>query len=137
MKVQIGKYRKNRKQKVEIEPFDTWNLDHTLSLIIWPSLVQLKETGHGIFWVDQKDLPENLQYIFPEDPSDYNERQEKQRITQYEWVMDEMIWAMSQIANDIPDEPRFTDNKTAFKKYHERIQNGCELFGKYFRNLWD
>ena len=137
MKVQIGKHRKNRKQKVEIEPFDTWNLDHTLSLIIWPSLVQLKETGHGIFWVDQKDLPENLQYIFPEDPSDYNDLQEKQRITQYEWVMDEMIWAMSQIANETPDEPMVTNNKKAFIKYHERVQNGCVLFGKYFRNLWD
>lgn len=137
MKVQLGKHRKNRKQKVEIEPFDTWNLDHTLSLIIWPSLVQLKETGHGIFWVDQKDLPENLQYIFPEDPSDYNARQEKQRITQYEWVMDEMIWAMAQIANETPDEPEFAKNEKIHRKYHERIQHGCELFGKYFRNLWD
>lgn len=137
MKVQLGKYRKNRKQQVVIEPFDTWNLDHTLSLIIWPALIQLKETGQGIFWVEQKDLPEDLQYVFPKDPSDYNERQEKQRIIQYEWVMDEMIWAMSQIANDTPDEPDFSDNTKAYKNYHNRIQYGCELFGKYFRNLWD
>ena len=136
MKVQLGTYRKNRKQKVEIEKFDTWNLDHTLSLIIWPALVQFKETTHGIFWIDQKDLPDELQYVFPEDPSDYTEPQEKQRVKQYEWVMDEMIWAMSQIANDSQDEPDI-ENRKAWQKYHDRINNGCALFGKYFRNLWD
>lgn len=137
MKVQLGTYRKNRKQQVVIEKFDTWNLDHTLSLIIWPALVQFKETTHGIFWIDQTDLPEELQYVFPDDPNDYTKVQEKQRIKQYEWVIDEMIWSMAQIANETPDEPDFSKDKKAFERYHNRIQNGCELFGKYFRNLWD
>jgi len=32
-----------RKIKIQIDPYDTWSMDHTLSLIIIPMLKQLKE----------------------------------------------------------------------------------------------
>ena len=44
MKVRIGPYRKNRATRVEIEPHDTWSMDHTLAMIIHPMLIQLKAT---------------------------------------------------------------------------------------------
>ena len=47
MKVRLGPPRKNRAEHVHIDHFDVWSLDHTLSRIIHPALVRLKETKHG------------------------------------------------------------------------------------------
>ena len=33
---------------VQIDRFDTWSTDHTLATIIYPALIQLKQTKQGI-----------------------------------------------------------------------------------------
>lgn len=127
MKVRIGPYRKNRAQRVEIEPFDTWNMDHTLALIIHPMLVQLKATTHG--------YPSNL--------------------TEERWnkILDEIIWAFEQkMDEDWTDQyygPLVDDSKgfmgqdfewvdqDGLKKHQERMTQGFRLFGRYYENLWD
>ena len=43
MKVEIGPYEENRKVNVQIDEYDLWNLDHTLALIILPSLKAYKK----------------------------------------------------------------------------------------------
>jgi hypothetical protein len=51
MKINIGKYPKKgtrRKINVQVDRFDTWGLDHTLATIIYPALIQLKQTKQGI-----------------------------------------------------------------------------------------
>jgi len=50
-----------------------------------------------------------------------------------EWhkVIDKMIFAMKWIATDDKRIELPTD------KQEKEIQEGCELFGKYFRDLWD
>ena len=54
MKVYIGRYPKDhtkeRKVRVEINDYDTWNLDHTLAQVIYPALVKFKEDNHHIFY---------------------------------------------------------------------------------------
>jgi hypothetical protein len=53
MKVELGPYpsindlEKERVIKIEIEKFDTWNLDHTLALIILPCLQQFRKQDIG------------------------------------------------------------------------------------------
>lgn len=135
-----------RRIKVKYHNYDTWSLDSTLSLIILPGLQQLKATQHG--------YPSGL--------------------TQEEWdnILDEMIFAFNEIANDHPGAEAFysgvsdhvwvkcdIDGKEnpegmysrmdegpnhtfrvdfeGRKAYDDRIQNGLELFGKYYQNLWD
>ena len=135
-----------RRIKVKYHNYDTWSLDSTLSLIILPGIKQLKATQHG--------YPSGL--------------------TQEEWdnILDEMIFAFSEIANDNPGAEAFysgvSDHKwvkcdakgnddpdgpyrrmdegpnhtfrvdfEGRKAYDDRIQNGLELFGKYYQNLWD
>ena len=59
MKVSIGRYPKNgndQKVKVQIDKWDTWNMDCTLAHIIHPMLVQLKATKHGAPNVDDCDV---------------------------------------------------------------------------------
>lgn len=140
MKVHIGPYRKNRKVSVRIDKYDTWNMDCTLAMIIHPMLVQLKATKHGSPYIEIKDLPEHLRELDGEDAVH----------VQWDWVLDEMIWAFEQIANSWEDaafenseeiQTLFKSNRdewfTKIKEHEARIANGTRLFGVYFRGLWD
>jgi hypothetical protein len=155
----FNKFLGNRKVEIKYDSYDTWSLDHTLSLIILPGLKQLKATNHGYSSVDNEDLPTAC----------LKDASGEER---WEWVMDEMIWAFDEIANDYPGKDAFYSgnrdviwtkvdingdedpegtysrmdkgpNDTFYldfegqKKYDDRIQRGLILFGKYYRNLWD
>jgi hypothetical protein len=120
MKVRIGPYRKNRATRVEIEPHDTWSMDHTLAMIIHPMLVQLKATQHG-------------------HPAD---------LTEQEWdeILDEMIWAFEHKSKEIDAVDMCVDKcvnygdpvcMACLKETQERLTNAFALFGKYYENLWD
>jgi len=76
MKIDIPHYeeREQAGMQITIHSWDTWNMDHTLALIIHPMLIQLKKTKHG--------YPAHL--------------------TEERWdeIMDEMIWAFEQKTNE-------------------------------------
>jgi len=167
MKVRIGRYPKNgdRHINIEIEYFDTWSLDHTLALIILPSLIQLKNAKHGI--------PNSFATVGGEDwdnqdSFDFYKESNKDAWAECEkrWdeVLDKMIWSFQQIAIDDyndkyfhgkavydfvkvkghplhtmvdtnPDEHWVDTN--GLNEHEARIQEGLELFGKYYRSLWD
>lgn len=105
----------NPKQKisVRIDDHDTWSMDHTLAPIIYPMLVQLKETQHG--------HPNGL--------------------TEQEWdaILDEMIWAFGQKArlDDWMDDYDYSWSSEEAKAHQLRMTNGFRLFGEYYENLWD
>ena len=178
MKVNIGKYYKNnpdRRINIDIERFDTWGLDHTLSLIILPALIQLKETKQGVphdfanaggeDYIDQDSFD-----FYKETHNDaFNEK-----IKEWDEILDKMIWSFQQLALEDYDQ-QYHHGKAKYdfvktdKQFHnpmtgnledtfqmvdqnpnehwydyvghqmheERIQEGLELFGKYFRHLWD
>lgn len=164
MKVYIGRYRKDdkpRKIDIRIDKWDTWGMDNTLALIIHPMLIQLKATKHGSPSVDDEDVPEELRSTAAPKPEQEWETDDKFH-QRWEWVMDEMIFAMKEIAEDHKGEDEFWKDygeiqleeradesvemkwkrepvydKEGLDKYHERVQRGCVLFGKYFQNLWD
>jgi hypothetical protein len=119
-------FNKNQKRKIEIkiDPWDTWNMDHTLAHIIYPMLVQLKETSHGAFSVENDDVPVNLHCV---EQDDYGT--DKYYFLRYQYILDEMIWTFDKIRND---EYRFD-----FTTEMYRIKNGLRLFGKYYLGLWD
>ena len=50
MKITMGKFLKSGERKIDIkiDNFDTWNLDHTMAMILYPALLQLKEIKHGL-----------------------------------------------------------------------------------------
>ena len=178
MKAKIGKFYKgkpDRKININIENFDTWNLDHTLALIILPALIQLKETKHGI--------PANFAEVGGEDYSDqdsfdfYKETHNEsfnEKVKEWNEVLDKMIWSFQQIALEDYDEQYHhgkaeydwvkTDKQfpnpisgkiedtyqmvdknpnehwydhVGHQLHEQRIQEGLELFGKYYRSLWD
>lgn len=131
MKVDISEFFKNKPRKVKVDLIedDVWNLDQTLAHIVHPPIILLKEKKQGIFAVDYKDVPAKLSKSYnPNDGTWYNE-------AACNYVFYEIIWAMSQIKDDIC----VYDGKATleeYEKHEKRVQNGCELFGKYFRDLW-
>ena len=123
MKIRIGPYRAKKPQKIDIhiDKWDTWGMDTTLALIIVPMLKQLKATKHGI-------------------PSDFVEEGEDWTISEAKWnfVLDKMIWSFEQLINSDNEEVFHPfRNRDAYYAYNEHIQEGLDLFGKYYRSLWD
>jgi hypothetical protein len=124
--------------QVQIDPWDTWSMDVTLSHIILPMLRQLKETAHGAPLVDDDDVPEELRSTKKEGDDG--------TFARWNYVMDEMIYAFESISNDDFDsqfwsgsvsEGTFKVDVPAMEVAHARISKGTALFGKYYRGLWD
>jgi hypothetical protein len=116
--------RKTRKIKVKLDHYDTWSLDDTLAHIILPALKQFKldQTGHpcGI-------LPDPNGETETGNPCG-NCGCEK------EWniILDKMIYSFEHIVDD-----RILVYTTEeYKESQKKIQEGLELFGKYFQTLW-
>ena len=132
-----------RKVEVRIDPYDTWSMDHTLGLIIVPMLKQLKATKHGSPFVADEDVPEELRspmgYLATED-YDVDDNYHKR----WDWVMDEMIWAFEQTIDETSDDHFFDRSvepyvydKDGHRAHMQRVDNGIQLFGKYYQGLWD
>ena len=132
--------RKERKVKIRIDRYDTWDMDDILAPIILPMLKQLKETKHGAPAVEFKDVPEELHppegqtsklYTHGETDDNYFKR--------WDYVLDEMIWAFEQkCRDDWMEDYHYNKWDTDGANAHQaRMSNGFRLFGKYYESLWD
>lgn len=118
--------KKKRKIKIRLHPYDIWNLDETLSIIILPLLKQLKAAKHGSPQVDLTDVPEHLQYTastdaaFKQIPFDFYdddtaEEQYPSLHDRWEWVLDEIIWTFEQLQPDANWEDQYSSGEIDFK----------------------
>ena len=143
--------KRQRKIKIKLHPYDTWNMDSTLALIMVPLLKQLKETSHSLGSIHPDDCPPELRGDFKEDDHDSWYSQDR-----WNWFMDELIWTFTQLDPRTDGESQFYDHSEVNEKdslskqfkaikfdregldaYNARIDNGLRLFGKYYRTLWD
>jgi hypothetical protein len=135
-----------RVEYVKIDRWDTWSMDTTLAQIILPMLKQLKATKHGVpgQFVHHVDKRTGKEISYGRAEREWNK------------TLDKMIWSFEQILDENNDEQFWSGehaeglapwddgwmgtrklNTTALKKHEDKIQEGFELFGKYYRNLWD
>ena len=159
MKINIGPYQESeehdpnfeRQVEIEIDYYDTWNMDNTLALIILPMLKQLKETKHGVPCC----MP-----AYDDDQYGDSEKTLEKASEQWNEIMDKMIWSFEQLCSDDWGESQFWIEKPklrtktvngdtsvwkqagncdyeGLKAHNDRIQEGLDLFGKHFRSLWD
>lgn len=149
--------RRKRKIKVRVDYWDVWGADHTLAVIILPTLRRLKTDKHGSPFVNIEDVPEHLRPTDLAGPNNgYTDNTIHER---WNWVLDEMIWAFEQIVDE-DHESKFYDHSAAHKyekenpndlmgrldlikvdresldAHYKRITRGTTLFGKYYRALW-
>jgi hypothetical protein len=161
MKVNIGKFPKNGYQKisVEIERHDTWNMAYTLAYIIYPMLLKLKEEKQGIpnefANAGGEKYLDQMSFDFYEESHDWAF---EEKCKQWDIVLDKMIWSFEQLLDDDWESKYHhgkhetewiqCDDQTLNPGGHwydhdghllhiSRMQEGFELFGKYFQNLWD
>lgn len=174
MKVNIGKFLKtaHRKIDVQIDKWDTWNLDHTLALIIYPALLQLRQEKHGIpsdvadVGGEDHGYQECFDFYKESHPDAFD-----QAVARWDEILDKMIWSFQQLVEeDYTDKYTHGDRKFDFVKagtyttmtgkqeelykmvskdngawtdytgielHEQRIQEGLDLFAKYYRSLWD
>jgi len=159
-------WKESRRVKVELDPWDTWSMDHTLAEIVLPMLIQLKQTKHGAPNVEQEDVPENLRAGKLElELYAKNGTTDALFFKRWDWVLDEMIFAFNSKLEDWEDqfhsgehdilwEPVEHNGEKMFemqkgpndthewdqeghRAYQHRINNGFRLFGKYYEALWD
>jgi hypothetical protein len=105
MKVKIGPYpRKNSRRKinVQIDSYDTWSFDHTLAHIIYPALLQLKATKHGIPSqlvedVGGEEWSQQNSFDFYKETHDESWNEASKR---WDEVLDKMIWSFQQLTLD-------------------------------------
>jgi hypothetical protein len=179
MKINLSKYPKGngkRKIDVQIDPFDTWSLDHTIASIILPALIQLKNTKHGVpsGFTNRVggDFDDHLVFDFikEDDTEVFNQLCDK-----WDEALDKMIWSFLQLSIEddydnnyhhgkmetdwVESDYTYTDpitgkiektyqmvdknpeehwyDQIGNQEHEKRIQEGLELFGKHFRDLWD
>ncbi len=99
---------------------ETWDLGYTIAKFTLPRLKRFKELNEG--------------YPCGGEIKTYKEWNE---------VLDKIIWSLEKIANDARDYPdlqKDLDNDCySIEKeieYNKKIQEGLDLFGKYFITLW-
>lgn len=107
MKVFIGRFPKDHKKdrtvRVRIDKYDTWSMDHTLALIIHPMLVQLRAAQHGAPNTDDEPgMPEHLLHA-ASTPKENDWDIDSNHFDRWNWILDEMIWAFSQMIDDNGD----------------------------------
>lgn len=173
MKVEITRWKTNskedkwrkgsiKKKEIHIDGHDSWSVAWSLAQIAAPLVKQLKATSHGYGSVPKQLVPDHLHLTYGSE----EEHMEGYSKEAWDWALDEIVFAMEEIANDNANEPSpytkvgevvFSDSETeegwgtldfkdfestpeskaAYEEYHNRIQKGCELFGVLFQSLWD
>ena len=130
MKIKIGPYRKNRAFNIHIDDFVAWSLDNTLSHIIHPALIRLKEIKHGYpeLWEDGMVTHHNYDRQLHFDFID-EEVETKYLINKWNDILDKMIYAFGRIKED--------NCLDISKDEWEKIQEGLDLFAEHYTSLWD
>ena len=156
MKIHIPSYdeRDAIGTEIIIHSWDTWNMDHTLALIILPMLKQLKKTKHGSPNVEDSDVPEELRSTnaAPKENTWDTDELWHQR---WDYVLDEMIWTFEQMHIEQGWEDQYYGpyidgpeggvkdghfewvDHEGLKAHQQRMNTGFQLFGKYYQSLWD
>jgi hypothetical protein len=112
LKVEIGPYPKGGEERIidiHIDGYDLINADHTMALVIHSMMLAYQKRPGGSPYVADEDVIEDI-------GNDVHVR--------WRWVISEIVYAFGEVVNDcvVDDDAR--------------IQNGINLFAKYFRGIW-
>lgn len=123
------------KDTIRIDYQDLWSLDHTLSLIIHPALVRLKEIKHGSPMVDDDDVPEHIRAGKPVEDQ-YNSEPNDHVHDRWEYVLGEMIWAFEQLTKHGNDD-QFHHNADQLEMVTKPLEDNPKLYSVDFNHQKD
>lgn len=129
--------------RIRIDPWDLWNMPEALADIILPMLKQLYHSKQSVPAIIRplNEVSNNYdrQYCFDWYKDDDHKAWE---LGKNKWceILEQMIWSFEQISNRNRDN-QFHEangfNQKDYINYYEKIQEGLNLFSKYYMNLWD
>jgi hypothetical protein len=125
---------------------ELWSLDHTIAKFMVPRLKRLKEVKMGY---PANELP-SYNEEYDTNPQNYEdevyEEYEKQLLKEWDEIIDKMINAFELVLNDYGSERccHLLDNENDWDKYKEElekygkeVEEGLQLFAKFYGSLWD
>ena len=130
-------YEPKKKISVNIDSWDTWNMDTTLAHIVVPMLKQLKKNKHSY----PSDLPNEaawddvlnkMIFSFNSKLNDWED--------QFQSGEHDVVWTENEDGSRTMEKGptiHFKVDVEGMKEYQARIDEGFMLFGKYYENLWD
>ena len=104
-----------KKHRLYVNPKETWNLDVNLAKYILPRLKKFKELNNGYPGREEMDTPEK-----------WDEALDKM-IQAFEYVVNEFDWWTNNSEYGCFDEE---------KRIQAVINDGIQLFAKYYMDLW-
>ena len=128
----LNRWSNNRKRKVKIhiDNYDIWSADHTLAMIIAPTLRKLKEHQHGYPHVENEDVPEELRFsLSDKEMYEHDGTVDSKHEARWNYVLDEMIWAFEQHASPDNNDDQFHHNSDQLDMFLTPIEGekGSEL----------
>lgn len=142
MRVHIGPYRNNvRIERVDIRPYDTWDLFTTLALVITPALKDFRARSRSCpaTEVPVEDYDDMKADEYGNDPfQDDTGKWWSYDLDRWYDILDQMIFSFEKVQTDWEEEfYDFGDTDMEGKAaMGERIQEGLNLFAKYYTSLW-
>ena len=151
--------KRKRTEKIHIDHYDVWNMAETLASIALPMLKMLKEQKHGYpcstpayqYHADWQHGQTCFDFY-----RDSDNIVDEASARQWDEYMDKMIFAFECICDENDDDKFWTGEYDKTKEFLEdgwtgtreydlkgaqehslKIQEGLDLFAKYYRNLWD
>ncbi len=129
--------KRKQKIKVQIDYWDTWDVDETLAPIIHALLIKYVENLQSTAMVDKEDVPEELHSTYGK----YSEQDDgfsaRFSFEAWKYVLNEMIYAFDPEWDNKYGLGSDDYNPEEFKKSAERKQRGYKLFGKYLSRIWN
>jgi len=135
----INRWANSRKRKINIriDYHDVWSADHTLAMIIAPTLKKLKEHKHGYPHVDNEDVPEELRFSKEDkEKLEHDGTVDAKHEARWEWVLDEMIWTFEQHAME-DDTDQFSHNVDQLNMVFTPLEDNPKLSSLSFNHQKD
>lgn len=116
---------RKRKVSVHVDYYDVWSADHTLAMIIAPTLKKLKEVNHGYPHVDNDDVPEHLHMTNEQKEAlNWDGTVDANHEARWNYIMDEMIWAFEQHADPYDNDAQFHHNSEQLEMVFTPLEDG-------------
>lgn len=131
-------YRRKRKVNVHIDGYDVWGADHTLAMIIAPTLKTLKEIKHGYPHVDNEDVPEELRMGDDDrEKLEHDGSVDSKHEARWDYVLGEMIWAFEQHADPSDGDNQFYHNSDQLEMVFTPLEDGTKASTLSFNHQKD
>lgn len=125
--------KRKRSVHIRIDNYDVWNVDTSLSMIIFQILIKFKRDQTGHPFVRDEYVPEALQSHNAQ-PKENEFEWDSLNATRFEYVLEEILYAFRYMTMD----DMFFDTITIDMQLdcEKRVTNGLKLFGIFYQALW-